>query len=81
MRLGGDDSLFRDVRHCHVSQLGPLLHRRTLKMQEIEAEKDSIQTVQDMQGFMVLGSIRLDLDTSLDAISRLLLTQPFIPRE
>eukprot|EP00392_Amoebophrya_sp_AT5.2_P006790 g6802.t1 len=53
VRLGGDDSLFRDVRHCHVSQLGPLLHRRTLKMQEIEAEKDSIQTVQDMQGFMV----------------------------
>ncbi|CAD7926745.1 unnamed protein product [Amoebophrya sp. A120] len=53
VRLGNDDPLFRDVRYCHVSQLGPLLHKRTLKMQEIEAEKDSIQTVQDMQGFMV----------------------------
>ncbi|CAD7949411.1 unnamed protein product [Amoebophrya sp. A25] len=52
LRLGNDDALFRDVRHSHVSQLGPLLRRKTLEMQQVEAEKDTIQTVQEMQHFM-----------------------------
>ena len=53
LKTNSDEPLFREIRHSHISRLGPLLHRRTVEMQRIEAEKDQIQSVQDMEAFMV----------------------------
>ena len=40
MRLNNDDTLFREIRDLnHITHLGPLLHKKTVAMQEMYVDK------------------------------------------
>ena len=52
LRLSNDNSLHKEIRDLHIAGVGKLLHAKTVSMQEIEAEKNNIKSIADMQSFM-----------------------------